>query len=282
MSTQVEVEVSYDVSNEFFKLWLDQRMNYTCALWEGTTSLEYAQDQKLEWLARAAHIKPGSRVLDIGCGWGSCLEFMTENKGAQDCVGITLSSAQHEWAVARGLSEAEFKISDYRDFEPKEPFDAVVSICMMEHISTPEEVREGLHIKAYRDYFKRAHEWTRPGAWFGLQTILRERVPRDRQDLKDIGWLTQEIFPGGLSLRLEDIIKAVNPYWEVMEVRTRRGDYEKTCAEWLRRLRSHEATIRAQWGDQVFEDYDRYLRTCVKGFQMRYQSLAQYALRRID
>ena len=82
--------------------------------------------------------------------------------------------------------------------------------------------------------------------------------------------------------KLEDIIKAVNPYWEVMEVRTRREDYEKTCAEWLRRMRLHEGHIRSTWGDEVFDDYDRYLRTCVRGFNMHYQSLAQYALRRID
>lgn len=282
MSTQAEVEVSYDVSNEFFALWLDKRMNYTCALWEGATSLEYAQDQKLEWLANAAKVVPGSRVLDIGCGWGSCLEFMTVNKGAENCEGITLSRAQHEWAENRGLEQAKFHVCDYRDFEPTEKFDSVISICMMEHISTPEEVRDGTHIKAYRDYFGKAHKWTKPGAWFGLQTILRNRVPRNRDHLRDIGWLTQEIFPGGLSLRLEDIIKAVNPYWEVMEVRTRRTDYEKTCAEWLRRMRSHEDHIRATWGDQVFDDYDRYLRTCVLGFQNHYQSLAQYALRRID
>lgn len=282
MSTQAEVEVSYDVSNDFFRLWLDKRMNYTCALYEGTVSLEYAQDQKLEWLANAAKVGPNTRVLDIGCGWGSCLEFMTEVKGAKDAVGITLSRAQHEEAEKRNLKKAKFVVCDYRNFEPTEKFDAVISICMMEHISTPEEVRDGLHIKAYRDYFRRAHEWTNPGAWFGLQTILRNRVPRNKEDLRDIGWLTQEIFPGGLSLRLEDIVQAVNPYWEIMEIRTRREDYEKTCAEWLRRMRSHEAHIRETWGDRVFDDYDRYLRTCVRGFQMQYQSLAQYALRRND
>src|SRR5699024_7237216 len=111
----------------------------------------------------------------------------------------------------RNIPNVEAKILDYRDYEPDELFDSVISICMMEHIARPEDVREGRHIDMYRDYFRRAWEWTRPGASFGLQTILRNRVPRNRQDLKDIGWLTYHIFPGGLSLRLEDIARAVNP-----------------------------------------------------------------------
>lgn len=282
MSTQVEVEVSYDVSNEFFRLWLDEKMNYTCAVFEGNESLEEAQMNKLHWLSNAAKVTPESRVLDIGCGWGANLEFLATQRGVKDAVGITLSRAQHAEVISRNLPGITAEVCDYRDFQPERKFDSVISICMMEHIARPEEVREGKHIAAYRDYFRRAWEWTNPGAHFGLQTILRNRVPRDRNDLRDIGWLTYEIFPGGLSLRLEDIVKAVNPYWEIMEVRTRREDYQKTCAEWLRRLRLNEDLIRERWGNKVFDDYDRYLRTCVRGFEMHYQSLAQYSLRRID
>ena len=282
MSTQEEVEVSYDVSNEFFRLWLDEKMNYTCGLYEGTDHLEEAQHNKLEWLHDAAHVTPDKRVLDIGCGWGANLEFLATKKSVKDAVGITLSRAQHTEIMQRGLPGVNATVCDFRDFRPDQKFDAVISICMMEHIATPEEVRAGEHIAAYRDYFKKAHAWTNPGAWFGLQTILRNRVPRNRQDLIDIGWVTTDIFPGGLSLRLEDIVMAVNPYWEIMEIKTRRVDYQKTTAEWLRRLRHHEGLIRERWGDQVFEDYDRYLRTCVRGFDKHYQSLAQYSLRRID
>ena len=282
MSNQEEVEVSYDVSNEFFRLWLDERMNYTCGLYEGTDNLEEAQNKKLEWLYQAAHINTDKRVLDIGCGWGANLEYLTCFKGVKDATGITLSRSQHAEIERRNMAGAKAYVCDYRDFEPEEKFDAVISICMMEHIATPEEAREGKHIAAYRDYFKRAWQWTNPGSWFGLQTILRNRVPRNKKDLEDIGFVTYKIFPGGLSLRLEDVIKAVNPYWEVMEVQTRREHYGKTCAEWQRRLRLNEDLIRSKWGDEVYDDYDRYLGTCVTGFDKHYQSLAQYALRRID
>ena len=282
MSNQAEVEVSYDVSNDFFRLWLDEKMNYTCALFEGTDNLEEAQVKKLDWLADAAGVVPGSKVLDIGCGWGANLEHLVLNRKAGYAEGITLSRAQHEEITRRNLPNAKATVTDYRDFVPDTKFDSVISICMMEHIARPEDAREGRHIGMYRDYFRRAWEWTRPGAQFGLQVILRNKVPRNRKDLEDVGWLTYHIFPGGISLRLEDIIQAVNPYWEVMEVQTRREHYAKTCAEWLRRLRLNEDLIREKWGSQVFEDYDRYLDTCVRAFNAHYQSLAQYRLRRID
>ena len=287
MSTKAEVAVSYDVGNEFFRLWLDRRMNYTCAVFDDTDDsdpdpLDEAQVAKLALLADFAHVTPDSRVLDIGCGWGAALEYLAVDRGVREVHGITLSEAQTAEIRARRLPGATVQCVDYRDYSPDQPFDALLSICMIEHVCTPEQARAGEHVVAYRDYFRRAWNWTRPGAWFGLQTILRNRVPRDRQDAVDVGWVTREIFPGGITPRMEDIVAAVNPYWEIVQVRTRREDYRRTTAIWQQRLRAHEQTIRARWGDRVFEDYDRYLGTCVRAFERHYQSLAQWSLRRID
>jgi cyclopropane-fatty-acyl-phospholipid synthase len=282
VSTQADVQVSYDVSNEFFRLWLDRRMNYTCALFEGTDDLEEAQERKLDWLHDAAGVGPDTHLLDIGCGWGACLEYMTTVKGVRRATGITLSPAQHAEVSARGLPGVDVRCVSYEDFAPAQRFDAVVCICMMEHICTPEQVRAGQHVARYRDFFERVWQWTTPGARFGLQTILRDRVPRDRDDLRDVAWVTTQIFPGGLSLRMEDVVRAVTPWWEITEVRTRRDHYRRTCEEWRRRLRASEAEIRARWGDQLFDDYDRYLSTCVRAFARRYQSLAQWSLTRVD
>jgi len=295
-SSKADIAVSYDVSNEFFRLWLDERMNYTCAVfqpedvlfshddadWVDTSmTLEQAELNKLAVLSRYAHVKPGMKVLDIGCGWGANVEYQALQNKAK-AHGITLSEAQCAEIRRRAIPGVTAEVRSYLDYKPEEKFDAIISICMMEHIVSPAEAREGKSVQAYRNYFRLAHEWTRPGAWFGLQTILRNFVPRDRQDVKDIGWVTYEIFPGGITPRLEEIIAAVNPYWEVVEVKTRRMHYERTTAVWLERLRQHETKIRAEYGDKVFDDYVRYLSTCVKGFQKHYQSLAQYALKRID
>src|SRR5438093_5480377 len=88
-STQAEVQVSYDVSNEFFRLWLDERMNYTCGVFEGTDNLEEAQVKKLNIIHDYAHLTPDKRVLDIGCGWGANVEFLALDKGVKDVHGVT-------------------------------------------------------------------------------------------------------------------------------------------------------------------------------------------------
>ena len=286
MSTKADITLSYDVSNDFFRLWLDERMNYTSAVFdEGphapSDSLELAQMNKLAILHDYARIRPDMRVLDIGCGWGANLQYLAIDRGVREPHGITLSEAQHREIVRRRLPNVTASVCDYRDYEPQARFDAIESICMLEHTATPEQVRTGEHIGIYRDYFRRAHEWTRPGAYFALQTILRNSVPRNRKDIEDMAHITYTMFPGGFAVRLAEVMEAVNRYWEVMEVRTRRLDYLRTCDQWLARLRAHEAEIRERYGDRVFEDYDRYLSACVMAFHKQYVSLAQYSLRRI-
>ncbi|MCC7541447.1 MAG: class I SAM-dependent methyltransferase [Deltaproteobacteria bacterium] len=282
-STQDQVEVSYDVGNEFFRLWLDERMNYTSAVYlHPNETLEQAQLNKLRILSEYAHVQPGCSVIDIGCGWGANLEFMSLERKVGRAHGITLSTEQWTEITRRKIPNVTAEVRDYKEFKPAEKFDAATCICMMEHIASPEEARSGKHIDLYRDFFRRVHSWTKPGAYFGLQTILRNRMPRNKKDIEDIGHATYVIFPGGITERMEDIVIAVNPYWEVMEMKTRREDYGRTTGEWLKRLRDHKTEILAKWGQKVFDDYDRYLSTCVNAFDKHYQSLAQWSLRRID
>jgi cyclopropane-fatty-acyl-phospholipid synthase len=282
MSTRADIEVSYDVGNEFFRLWLDERMSYTCALWEPGDDLEAAQRRKLGYLSDLAGTGPGSRVLDIGCGWGANLEYQSLTRGVAAAHGITLSPAQVDEAAGRRIPRASVELADYREYVPAGTVNAVMCICMMEHIATPADVWSGRNLGKYRDFFRRVHSWTEPGTRFALQVILRDRVPRDPAHLAEVHWATHHVFPGGISLRLEDVVKTAAPRWEIMSIRTRRSDYERTTAEWLRRLRAHEPTIRRRWGDAVFTDYERYLAGCVMAFRHRYQSLAQIGLLRRD
>lgn len=282
MSTQAEIAVSYDVSNDFFRLWLDKRMIYTCALFEGTDDLDTAQLKKLQWFHEAVRSTPYKRLLDIGCGWGGTLEFFSQEMGVLDVTGITLSRAQYSEIKTKSIPGVSVECISYKDYQPQKKFDGVVSIGMFEHIATPEQARTGEHIAIYRDYFRRAWEWTNPGSWFALQSVTSLRVPRNRHDVREIAWVTSTIFPGAITPRLEAIVASVSPYWEVMEVKTRREHYAKTTGEWLRRLRSNEILIRQNWGDAKFEEYERYLSGCVWAFEKGYQSLVQLALRRVD
>jgi cyclopropane-fatty-acyl-phospholipid synthase len=283
MSTQNEVEVSYGVSNEFFKLWLDERMNYTCALFDGTDDLEEAQDKKLARLSRFANINRHTEsVLDIGCGWGANLEYQATVNKVPAVHGFTLSPMQHKVCVERGLTNVTATCENYLHYQAPRKFDAIMSICMVEHVVRPEEARAGKAVDLYRDYFRRAHEWSKPGTYFGLQAITRCNVPRNKADLDDLRHATYVIFPGAVTPRVEDLIIAANPYYEVMEMVSMRDHYKRTCEHWLMRLQKHEGKIRKESGNEVFDDYQRYLSTCIKAFEHNWQSLHQFSLRRLN
>lgn len=280
-STQQEIQVSYDVSNDFFRLWLDEQMHYTSASYlTGDETLEEAQRNKCRILYDYAEMNPDKRVLDIGCGWGANLEYHA-TRGTREAHGITLSPLQHEEIERRRLPGVKTWCADYKDFEPEQKYDALQSLEMVDHLCSPAQANKGMAVDLYREYFRRCREWVEPGAYFGFQAILRNRVPRDRNDLADLKFTADVIFPGGLNPRLEELICAVNPYWEILELRTQRESYGRTTAEWLRRMRAHEDRIRKEWGDQVFDDYDRYLSTCVRAFANHWSSDVQMKLRAV-
>ncbi len=281
-STQKEIDVSYSVSNEFFELWLDKNMHYTSASFSSDDeTLEEAQENKVGILADYAEVTPDSLVLDIGCGWGSCLEYLTRARGVKEAHGITLSTAQLEWVHRQKLSGVKAWLQDYATYEPERKYDALISIEMIDHLCSPKQAREGHAVKIYRKYFNTLGKWVESGSHFGFQAILSDRLPRKRSDVEDLAFTADVIFPGGRNPRIEELVRAVRPSWEILELRTQRRDYGKTTAEWLRRMREHEAYIRKTWGDQLFDDYERYLDVCVRGFDAHWISDVQMKLQKV-
>lgn len=281
-STKEEIDRSYSVSNDFFRLWLDENLHYTSAVYDARhTTLEAAQERKVERLYEFAEITPDKRVLDIGCGWGSAIDVVTR-LGCKEAVGITLSDEQWKYCVDRNIPNATFLIQDYATYEPSPKFDALISIEMIDHLCSPAQQRDGLAVDIYRQYFNKLASWVEPGDCFGFQAILRNRIPRNKVHLDDLRFTADVIFPGGLNPRIEELVAAISPRWELIELHMMRENYGKTTAEWLRRLRMHEDTIRAKWGDLVYDDYDRYLNACVRQFDLHYSGDVQMKLRRID
>ena len=280
-STQAEIDHSYSVSNDFFQLWLDENMHYTSAAWDRPEmSLEEAQENKARVLYDFAELDSTKTVLDIGCGWGSALECFSRF-GVREGHGITLSTEQAKYCWDRNLPNTKVWIQDYAQFNPEEKYGGLVSIEMIDHLCSPAQARKGMAVKLYRDYFNKLAEWVEPGATFGFQAILRNRVPRKHQDLSDMAFTADVIFPGGLNPRIEELVVAINPKWELERMIMRRSSYRKTTAEWLRRFRLNEAVIREKWGSQVYDDYDRYLSTCVRAFDNHWSGDVQMKLRRI-
>ena len=280
-ANRANIQHHYDVSNAFFRLWLDENMHYTCAVFdEKHTTLEAAQENKSRILYELAEMSPEKSILDIGCGWGANLEYVSR-RGSRAAHGVTLSPLQTEEIQARDLKNVRVWCKDYKDFTPDEPYDALVSIEMVDHVVSPAQAAKGLAVDLYRDYFEKCWKLAKPGAHFAFQSILRNRVPRTKKDLEDLRFTADVIFPGGLNARIEELVMAISPYWELKELYMRREDYGKTTAEWLRRMKLHEAHIRATWGDAIYDDYDRYLSTCVRAFENHWSGDVQMKLRRI-
>ena len=165
----------YDVSNDFYQLWLDRRMVYSCAYFKSPSDhLDIAQEQKLDYICRKLRLRAGQRLLDIGCGWGALVIHAAKHFGVH-AEGITLSESQAEWARSRILesgleNKAKIELRDYREIAAKgaEFFDAIVSIGMAEHVG-----RERLP-----DYFATAHRALKPGGVFLNQAIGKDIIAR--------------------------------------------------------------------------------------------------------
>ena len=191
-------EAHYDIGNDLYSRMLDKRMTYTCAYWgAGAKTLEEAQRDKLELICQKLKLRPGMRVLDIGCGWGSFCHYAAENHGVE-CVGLTVSREQARFGKERCADlPVEIRLQDYRDVD--ERFDRVLSVGMFEHVGP----------KNYRAYMRVTRRCLKPDGLSLLHTIgnnITCRVPDP--------FFTRYIFPNGHlpSLFLSGLFFCNDPY----------------------------------------------------------------------
>jgi len=256
----------YDVSNEFFALFLDESMTYSCAIFSrGAETLEEAQAEKLELVCTKLALEPGQRVLDIGCGWGSFAIHAAERHGVS-VVGITLSEPQAELArkhvAERGLSERiEIRVQDYRAAED-EPFDAVASIGMVEHVGSSQ-------IDVYARQLARL---VRPGG-----RVLNHGIARLRTGDPEAGAFTQRyVFPDGAPLHLSRVQLALERAGlETHHVEGLRDDYAETLRHWARRLDERLDDAIRMGGAERARVWRLYLRAARRGFETGFTSIYQ-------
>jgi cyclopropane-fatty-acyl-phospholipid synthase len=218
----------YDVGNDFYRLVLGPSMVYSCAVFDSEdTSLEAAQEAKLDLVCRKLGLKPGMRVLDVGCGWGSFALHAAEHYEV-NVVGVTLSTEQAERARKRvaeaGLTErVDIRVQDYRDIDDG-PFDAISSIGMSEHVG-----REQLG-----HYVSKLHGLLRPGGLLLNHAISWNAGPTE--DDPD-SFIPRYVFPDGEMLSLSDMVVALEGgRFEVLDVEALRRHYALTLRAWVRNL----------------------------------------------
>ncbi len=226
------VRYHYDVSNDFYQLWLDQRMVYSCAYFQGKSdTLDQAQEQKLDLICRKLRLQPGQKLLDLGCGWGGLVMLAAERYGV-DATGITLSEPQAELANQRireaGLADrCQVQVLDYREIDADGYFDALSSVGMFEHVGS------GL----LPTYFTQALRLLKPGGKFLNHGIARrtQDKPPSTPDFN----LTY-VFPDGELLPINETLHAAEEAgFEVRDVESLREHYAMTLQKWVRNLEAH-------------------------------------------
>jgi cyclopropane-fatty-acyl-phospholipid synthase len=256
----------YNVSNEFFALFLDESMTYSCAIFSrGAKTLEEAQAEKLELVCTKLALEPGQRVLDVGCGWGSFAIHAAENHGV-NVVGITLSEPQAELARRRvaehGLANRiEIRVQDYRATNDQ-PFDAVASIGMVEHVGSSQ----------IDTYARQLTRLVKPGG-----QVLNHGIARLRIGDPEAGAFTQRyIFPDGAPLHLSRIQTALERAGlETHHVEGFRDDYAETLRHWARRFDDNLEEARRLGGPERTRVWRLYLRGSRRGFEAGFTSVYQ-------
>ncbi|MGH8191150.1 MAG: cyclopropane fatty acyl phospholipid synthase [Rhodanobacteraceae bacterium] len=209
-------QVHYDTGNDLFAAMLGKYKMYSCACWEHADNLDDAQAAKLDMVCRRLGLKPGQRVLDIGCGWGEALKFAAEHYGVSG-VGVTVSGEQAKYAneLCKGLP-IEIRVQDYRELH--DTFDAVYSIGMFEHVGG----------KNYRSYFEVVRRCLKADGLLLLYCIGSNATPSQTDP-----WIEKYIFPNSMVPAASQVTKALENLFVVEEWRNFGTDYDKTLMAWI-------------------------------------------------
>lgn len=273
------IQYHYDIGNDFYRLWLDRSLTYSCALWEENDTLESAQLRKIDFHVEQAQAKNAKRVLDVGCGWGSMLRRLIEVHGVEHAVGLTLSAAQAQWLQTHPHPRMEVHLESWTSHTPQAPYDAIISIGAFEHFAK-RELSPAKKVQGYRTFFARCHAWLKPGGWMSLQTIAYGNFRQGKHYTNP--FIATEIFPESDLPRLSEIAAATEHTFELVTLRNDREDYARTCREWFERLRANRASAVQLCGEAVVARYERFLRTFSYSFELGAFVLLRLALRRID
>jgi cyclopropane-fatty-acyl-phospholipid synthase len=264
------VRFHYDLGNDFFALWLDQRMVYSCAYFEhANVDLDTAQEAKLDHVCRKLRLHVGERLLDIGCGWGALIIHAAKHYGAES-LGITLSERQATLAQQRiaeaGLADrCRVEVRDYRELPGEGLFDKIASIGMVEHVG----------LRRLPDYFRAAYRVLKPGGLFlnhGIVSIAGARVRSLGQRLASRLWrrnvfINRYVFPDGILEPAALVIETAESVgFETRDVESLREHYAMTLRHWVRRLELQEREVVRLVGEFSYRVWRLYLAGSAYGF----------------
>jgi cyclopropane-fatty-acyl-phospholipid synthase len=254
-------KVHYDLGNDLFKAMLGKYMVYSCGYWAQASNLDDAQEAKLDLICRKLQLKPGMRVLDIGCGWGEALKFAAGRYGVSG-VGITVSNEQA--GLARDLCQGlpiEIRLQDYRELN--EPFDAIMSIGMFEHVGG----------KNYREYFEVARRCLKDDGLFLLHSIGTNQAP-GRPD----PWIEKYIFPNSMIPAGSQVATALEGLFVVEDWHNFGTDYDRTLTAWRANVEAAWPALSQRYDERFHRMWCFYLSVSAAVFRSRRDQLWQLTL----
>jgi cyclopropane-fatty-acyl-phospholipid synthase len=257
----------YDIGNDFYKLWLDESMTYSCAYFKtDKDTLEQAQAQKVDHLLRKLQLKKGMTLLDIGCGWGTLMITAAKKYGVSG-VGITLSKNQQKHATAAakkaGVSKlVQFKLMNYQDLaETGEQFDRIISVGMFEHVG------KGNHAK----YFAAVDKMLKSGGLSVLHTISHTH------ETASDPWIVKYIFPGGYIPSVRETVAHLPKHdFQLYDYENLRIHYAMTLDEWWRRFERHKEKVIKMYDERFYRMWRLYLASSSAAFRYGDLNLSQF------
>lgn len=261
----------YDVSNDFYRIWLDRNMVYSCAYFKtGEEGLDLAQEQKLDHICRKLLLQPGDRFLDIGCGWGALVIWAAQHYGV-DATGVTISRQQYEEAKRRieaaGVADrCRVELRDYRDMEGDESYDKIASVGMFEHVG---HKNMGL-------YFQKIHRLLKPGG-----IVMNHGITNSDPDYRwgKLGggrFIGRYVFPHGELPHLSFVLRVMSQQnLEVADVESLRYHYARTLQHWSQRLENQAEQALSLVGPKTLRIYRIYLAGCAHAFQQGWINIQQ-------
>ena len=251
----------YDIGNNLFQHMLDSRLIYSCGYWKNASTLDEAQEAKLDLVCRKLGLQPGMRVLDIGCGWGGAARFVAERYQVE-VVGIVVSEEQAKLGqqYCQGLP-VEIRLQDYRDLSEK--FDRIFSLGMFEHVG----------YKNYRTFFQIVKRCLEEDGLFLLHTI-----GNNRSVTRTDPWLSRYIFPNSMLPSARQICTNIEGLFVLEDWHNFGADYDTTLMQWYENFQENWESIKADYDENFYRTWTYYLLSCAGSFRARDNQLWQIVL----
>jgi len=265
--SKMNVSHHYDISDDFYDLFLDSKRQYSCAYFNNENdSLEVAQNNKINHIIKKLNLKSNEKILDIGSGWGS---LAIEIAKASKCgvTGITLSKNQFDYSVKKAKelnleNQVTFKLMDYREINEK--FDKIVSVGMFEHVGR----------KFYKKFFNQVNRLLKNDGIALIHTIGSVNPPRDPQP-----WITKYIFPGGYTPSMSEVTRPIEKSGlAISDVEVLRMHYSYTLRHWKKRFLDNREKVLERFDEKFFRMWEFYLTSCEMAFKWGDQVVYQFQL----